>query len=120
MILNSPRMQIGIGIAEKAHNNESKAGIKAANMALNNLNHKVIISKPIIKENKEWKNSMPYFMLMFSDSIKCNSAAIIRGASSVIGAGFPIVGGCAGDDFKFKKTYQCFVKVRENTGWIIY
>lgn len=34
-----------------------------------------------------------------------NGAAIVRGMQSVVGMHFPIIGGSAGDDFAFKKTY---------------
>ena len=108
MVLNSPRMKVGLSLGKNTNRNETKAGLTAANMAFNNLGHNVIVSRPIIKENKHWKSCMPYFTLMFADSIHSNSAAIIRAVSSILGPGFPIVGGCAGDNFKFKKTYQFY------------
>ncbi len=44
--------------------------------------------------------------IMFSDGLAGNGAEIVRGALSVLGDDFPLVGGSAGDDFEFKKTYQ--------------
>ncbi len=44
--------------------------------------------------------------IMFSDGVAGNGAEIVRGALSVLGDTFPLVGGSAGDDFQFKKTYQ--------------
>jgi hypothetical protein len=44
--------------------------------------------------------------MMFLDGLAENGAAAVRGAQSVLGKNFPIVGGSAGDDFLFSKTYQ--------------
>lgn len=41
----------------------------------------------------------------FLEGLTGNGAAIIRGMLSVLGEHFPIIGGSAGDDFNFKKTY---------------
>ncbi|MFC1631026.1 FIST signal transduction protein [Candidatus Omnitrophota bacterium] len=44
--------------------------------------------------------------LMFPDGLARNGSEVIRGAQEVLGTSFPIVGGSAGDDFLFRKTYQ--------------
>ncbi|MBI1974898.1 MAG: FIST C-terminal domain-containing protein [Parcubacteria group bacterium] len=44
--------------------------------------------------------------LMFPDVLAGNGADIVRGILDSLGAHFPVVGGAAGDDFAFKKTYQ--------------
>ena len=44
--------------------------------------------------------------IMLPDGLSGNGADLIRGAQEVLGTSFPIVGGSAGDDFLFKKTYQ--------------
>lgn len=44
--------------------------------------------------------------MMFPDVLAGNGAEIVRGAQEGLGEHFPIVGGAAGDDFKFQKTYQ--------------
>jgi len=44
--------------------------------------------------------------IMIADGLNGNGAAIVRGAQSVLGENFPIMGGSAGDDYLFKKTYQ--------------
>jgi hypothetical protein len=44
--------------------------------------------------------------MMFPDVLAGNGADIVRGAQDALGEHFPIVGGAAGDDFKFVKTYQ--------------
>lgn len=44
--------------------------------------------------------------IMLPDVLSGNGAEIVRGVLDVLGAHFPIVGGAAGDDFLFEKTYQ--------------
>lgn len=44
--------------------------------------------------------------VMLPDVLTGNGADIVRGVSDVLGPHFPIVGGAAGDDFLFEKTYQ--------------
>lgn len=44
--------------------------------------------------------------LMFPDVLTGNGADVVRGVQEVLGEHFPIVGGAAGDDFLFEKTYQ--------------
>lgn len=43
---------------------------------------------------------------MFADGLKGNGSAIIRGILEVLGDGFTVVGGSAGDDGKFVQTFQ--------------
>jgi hypothetical protein len=50
---------------------------------------------------------LPYKVLMLlSDGLSGDQAEVVRGAYSVVGAAVPLVGGCAGDDLKMKRTYQ--------------
>ena len=44
--------------------------------------------------------------IMLPDVLTGNGADIVRGALDVLGPHFPVVGGAAGDDFLFEKTYQ--------------
>lgn len=44
--------------------------------------------------------------IMFPDGLVGNGAAVVKGILSSLGEHFPVVGGAAGDDFKFEKTYQ--------------
>ncbi|MEK7099392.1 MAG: FIST N-terminal domain-containing protein [Patescibacteria group bacterium] len=44
--------------------------------------------------------------VMLPDVLAGNGADIVRGVADVLGAHFPIVGGAAGDDFMFEKTYE--------------
>jgi len=45
-------------------------------------------------------------VLMLSDALAGDQEEVIRGAYSVLGATVPLVGGCAGDDFKMAGTHQ--------------
>ena len=44
--------------------------------------------------------------IMLPDVLVGNGADIVRGVLEALGAHFPVVGGAAGDDFEFKKTFQ--------------
>lgn len=44
--------------------------------------------------------------MMFPDALAGNGADTVRGVLDTLGAHFPVVGGAAGDDFEFKKTFQ--------------
>src|SRR5918992_5994918 len=45
-------------------------------------------------------------LLLLTDGLAGDQQEIVRGAYGVVGAGVPLVGGCAGDDLKMKKTFQ--------------
>jgi len=45
-------------------------------------------------------------LLILSDGLAGDQQEIVRGAYSVVGAGVPLVGGCAGDDMRMERTYQ--------------
>ncbi|HEY7454918.1 MAG TPA: FIST N-terminal domain-containing protein [Thermoleophilaceae bacterium] len=47
-------------------------------------------------------------LLMLSDALGGDQQEVIRGSYGVAGAGIPLVGGCAGDDFKMQATYQLY------------
>ena len=44
--------------------------------------------------------------MMFPDVLAGNGADTVRGVLDTLGPHFPVVGGAAGDDFEFKKTFQ--------------
>jgi hypothetical protein len=44
--------------------------------------------------------------MLLSDGLSGDQQEVVRGAYSVVGAAVPLVGGCAGDDLKMKRTYQ--------------
>jgi hypothetical protein len=45
-------------------------------------------------------------LLMLTDGLAGDQQEIVRGAYAVLGAGVPVVGGCAGDDLKMTRTFQ--------------
>ena len=45
-------------------------------------------------------------LLLLSDGLSGDQQEVVRGAYSVVGAAVPLVGGCAGDDLKMRRTYQ--------------
>lgn len=45
-------------------------------------------------------------LVLLSDALGGDQQEVIRGAYSVVGAGVPLVGGCAGDEFKMTRTFQ--------------
>jgi hypothetical protein len=47
-------------------------------------------------------------ILLLTDGLGGDQMEVVRGAYSVVGAEIPLVGGCAGDDLKMKRTYQLF------------
>ena len=54
---------------------------------------------------KQTKEKLHAFM-MFPDVLVGNGADIVRGVLDSLGEHFPVVGGAAGDDFAFVKTFQ--------------
>lgn len=50
----------------------------------------------------------PKAMIMLPDGLAGNGADIVRGVLDVFGSDFMVVGGSAGDDFQFKKTFQYY------------
>jgi hypothetical protein len=52
-------------------------------------------------------NGKPHrVVVLLTDALAGDQQEVIRGAYSVLGASVPLVGGCAGDDFKMAVTYQ--------------
>lgn len=47
-------------------------------------------------------------LLLLTDGLAGDQQEIVRGAYSVVGAGVPLVGGCAGDDQRMKTTHVFF------------
>ena len=47
-------------------------------------------------------------LLMLTDGLAGDQQEIVRGAYGVVGAGVPLVGGCAGDNLEMRETFQLF------------
>lgn len=82
--------EVHTAVAEDASPRLRDAGeeVAAAGLALNGKPHSVL--------------------LMLSDALGGDQQEVIRGAYGALGAGVPLVGGCAGDDFKMEQTYQLY------------
>ncbi|MDI6592132.1 MAG: FIST N-terminal domain-containing protein [Patescibacteria group bacterium] len=87
MALNTD-IQFTIGVGKGTDKDSFKAGKEAAE-----------------EVKKKAKEPISLF-LMFLDGLAENGAAAVRGVQEVFGKNFPIMGGSAGDDFLFKKTYE--------------
>ena len=78
------------GVATRASQNLREAGARVARSLpdRSDLPHKVL--------------------LLLSDGLAGDQQEIVRGAHGVLGAGVPLVGGCAGDDLKMSQTFQFY------------
>ena len=45
-------------------------------------------------------------LMLLSDGVAGNQQDVIRGVHDIVGAGVPLVGGCAGDGMKMERTFQ--------------
>ena len=90
MALNSDTIDFTIGIGKGTDKDSHKAGAMAA------------------REVKEKTKEEPSLFVMLLDGLAENGAAAVRGVQEVFGKNFPIIGGSAGDDFLFQKTYQYY------------
>ena len=88
MAINTDQIKFAIGVGEGATKNSFEAGKKVAEAVKNRA-----------------KEPLSLF-LMLPDGLAENGAATVRGVQEVLGKNFPIMGGSAGDDFKFEKTYE--------------
>lgn len=57
---------------------------------------------------KELEPTPHQVLMMLTDGLAGNQQDIVRGAYAEVGAGVPLVGGCAGDDASMTKTLQIF------------
>ncbi len=85
-------MHAALGIGKKVSKNSRGAGQEVAR-------------DTIVKTKK---GAIRHAFMMLPDGLKGNGVDIIRGVQEVMGTSFPIVGGCAADDFLFEKTFQYY------------
>ena len=55
---------------------------------------------------KEQASGDMKLFMMFADGLSGNGSDVVRGILSILGEHFPVVGGSAGDDAQYKRTYQ--------------
>lgn len=90
MALNTDKIEWTIGIGKGTDKDSFKAGAEVAK-----------------KVQKKAKRPLSLFIMLL-DGLSENGAAAVRGVQKVLGENFPIMGGSAGDDFMFKKTYEYY------------
>ncbi len=88
--LASDTIEFSIGIGKGTDKDSHKSGAMAA------------------EEVKKKAKKDPSLFMMLLDGLAENGAAAVRGVQEVLGKNFPIIGGSAGDDFLFKKTYEYY------------
>lgn len=89
MALTSPDISFFAGVGENIADGPRLAGKVAADAV-----------------KKQVPNGKLDAFLMLPDVLAGNGAEIVRGVLESLGKHFPVVGGAAGDDFEFKKTFQ--------------
>ncbi|MDQ4142695.1 MAG: FIST C-terminal domain-containing protein [Actinomycetota bacterium] len=88
--LGGEDFEIETAVAAGASNDLRRAGAAAARCLPSSDNH-------------------PYrALLLLTDGLAGDQQEIVRGAYGVLGAGVPLVGGCAGDDLKMTRTFQLY------------
>lgn len=88
MAIKSDTIKFYAGVGEDIAKNPRDAGKRAA------------------EEVKNKAGAPLAAFMMFPDVLVGNGADIVRGTLDSLGEHFPVVGGAAGDDFAFVKTYQ--------------
>ncbi len=98
MALSSDTIDFTVGVGKETNKDSHKAGAMAAR-----------------EVKKKTKEEISLFTMLL-DGLAENGAAAVRGVQEVFGKNFPIIGGSAGDDFLFQKTYEyCNDQVLENS-----
>lgn len=62
--------------------------------------------RTLAREIQAASTAPPRIIMMFPDVLTANGMDVVRGVTDIMGEHFPVVGGAAGDDFLFEKTYQ--------------
>lgn len=90
MAIKSDNIKFSMGLGKNISKDARLAGQEAVHMA------------------SKIKQPLRQVLIMLPDGLTGNGTDIVRGAQDVLGTSFSIVGGSAGDDFHFQKTYQFF------------
>lgn len=62
--------------------------------------------KELAEDIQKKAGEKPKAMIMLPDGLAGNGADIVRGVQDIFGQDFIVVGGSAGDDYEFKKTFE--------------
>lgn len=90
MAIKADNIDFAIGLGKGVKESSYEAGRKVVEDVIKKLTNK------------------PSMFIIFPDGLTGNGADIVRGALSVLGTHFPLMGGSAGDDFKFEKTFEYY------------
>ncbi len=90
MAIASDQVRFATGYSEGVSKDSFGAGAGAA--------------KSILESSKE----KPSLFISLPDGMTGNGEAIVKGAQSVLGENFPIIGGSLGDDYRFKQTWEYY------------
>lgn len=90
MALKADQIDFAIGLGKGVKADSRQAGRQVAQDVLNKTTEK------------------PSMFIILPDGLTGNGADIVRGALDVLGEHFPLMGGSAGDDFKFEKTFEYY------------
>jgi len=90
MAIKADNIDFGIGLGKGVKTDSRAAGRKVA---------EEMIKKMLQK---------PSMFIMLPDGLTGNGAEIVRGVQDILGQHFPLMGGSAGDDFKFEKTFEYY------------
>jgi hypothetical protein len=89
LLISSVTLVWGVGVGEGIHADPRKAGQQAAFEAVKGL-----------------AESQRIGFLFFGDGLATSYADVVRGVQEVLGTSSLVVGGLAGDDLRFSRTYQ--------------
>jgi hypothetical protein len=89
--LGGPGFSVRTALAEAASSDLRGAGARAAAACL---------------EPSEAADHPHQVLLLLTDGLAGDQQEILRGVYATVGAGVPLVGGCAGDDLKMVRTFQ--------------
>jgi len=118
LLLKSPLLRFVTAMGEGVGENPRKAGREAAlrSLSLIGADGKLAPQFLIRDEISEFSLITPHHMIVLLDGVKADGANVVNGFVDVLGYNFPIIGGAAGDDLNFEKTYQfCNWKVYTNS-----
>jgi len=109
MTLKSERqVDVQTGIGEGISRDAFAAGRAVARQVLAPLPETSVFSTTVVKAGERFIEIKPYTFIMLPDSLTGDGNQVVQGALSVLGPTFQVVGGSAGDDFSFQKTYQYY------------
>lgn len=100
LISASPEtLQYSWALGKDVNENARKTGHNVARSTVNKFNDSKLKKKHDV-------NKQAFFM--FPDGVTGSGIDILRGCQEILGSSFTIVGGSAGDDYMFEKTFQYF------------